>query len=100
MCNRTGTGSPGASVGPVGRLYVSGGKVRIETPEAAAGFFLIDGETAAAVFVRPTQRLFMDAKQSTWLTQILVPLDPDAPCKQRDVPLLLAESLASGQSLP
>ena len=24
----------------------------------------------------------MDAKQSTWLTQILVPLDPDDPCKQ------------------
>jgi transposase len=30
----------------------------------------------------PILSIVMDAKQSTWLTQILVPLDPDAPCKQ------------------
>lgn len=27
----------------------------------------------------------MDAKQSTWLTQILVPVDPDDPCKEWQV---------------
>ena len=72
----------GASVGAGARLYAANRRVRIETPEASAGFFLIDGAAGTAFFVRPAQQLFLDAKQSTRLTQIFVPVDPNDPCRQ------------------
>jgi hypothetical protein len=72
----------GVSVGIGARLYVANRMVRIETPEASAGFFLIDGAAGTAFFLRPTQQAFMDAKQSTRLTQIFVPVDPNDPCRQ------------------
>ena len=65
-----------------GRLRVSGDKVRIETPDFPDGFFLIDGAKPAAYFVRPAARLFMDAKQSSALVRLFVPVDPDDPCRQ------------------
>jgi hypothetical protein len=64
------------------RLYASGRKVRIETPEVPAGFFLIGGDSGTALFVGTTQRVFMEAKQSTRLTQFFVPVDPQDPCPQ------------------
>jgi hypothetical protein len=71
----------GALVGGSAKLYASGRKVRIETPDNPAGFFLI-GDLGTALFVGTTQRVFMDAKQSTRLTQIFVPVDPRDPCPQ------------------
>jgi hypothetical protein len=65
-----------------GKIYVSNGKVRLEVPDLPGGFFLLDGTVHTVYFVKPAQRVFMDAKQSTWLTQILVPLDPGDPCRQ------------------
>jgi hypothetical protein len=70
----------GVRSGAGGKIYVAGGKVRIETPEAAAGYFLIDG--TAAFFVRPAQQVFMDARQSSRLTRIFIPVDPNDPCPQ------------------
>jgi hypothetical protein len=67
---------------PAGRLSVRDGRVRIETAEHPGGFFLIDAEKPSASFVRPAARVFMDAKQSSQLTRLLVPVDPDAPCTQ------------------
>ncbi len=72
----------GEVTGPAARLYVGNGKVRIETPEAPAGFFLIDPAAGTTLFVRPAQHIFMDAGRSTRLSQIFVPVDPDAPCSQ------------------
>jgi hypothetical protein len=72
----------GSTVGTGARLYVANRRVRIETPEVPAGFFLIDGDAGTALFVQPTQRVFMDAKQSTGLTQLFVPVDPNDPCRQ------------------
>jgi hypothetical protein len=72
----------GAAIGTRGRLYAASGKIRIETTDAAAGYFLIDGATATALFVRPQQRVFMDARQSTPLTRIFLPVDPSDPCEQ------------------
>jgi hypothetical protein len=43
---------------------------------------LLRGDAVAAYFVKPAQRVFMDAKQSSELTQLLVPVDPDDPCRQ------------------
>lgn len=64
------------------RLYVADRRVRIETTEAPDGFFLIDGAAGTALFVRPAQRVFVDAKRSTLLTQIFVPVDSDQPCRE------------------
>jgi hypothetical protein len=72
----------GAAATPAGRLRVSGDKVRIETPELADGFFLIDGSTQVAYFVRPGTRVFMNAAQSSRLTRLFVPVDPADPCRQ------------------
>jgi hypothetical protein len=65
---------------PAGRLRVLDDKVRIETPELADGFFLIDGVKPAAHFVRPAARVFMDARQSSKLTRLFVTVDPADPC--------------------
>jgi hypothetical protein len=72
----------GLVVGPSARVFVSNGRVRIESSAAAAGFFLVGAENPSALFVRPAQRVFMDAKQSTRLTQIFIRVDPKNPCRQ------------------
>lgn len=69
----------GAAV-PAGKLYVSGNKERIETPQLAGGFFVIDGAASSAYFVRPSTRQFMDARQSSPLTRTFVSVDPGNPC--------------------
>jgi hypothetical protein len=72
----------GAAAAPAGKLRVFDDKVRLETPELADGFFLIDGAKPAAYFVRPAARIFMDARQSSRLIRMFVPVDPDNPCRQ------------------
>lgn len=76
------TRGDGAAAVPAGKLRVSNGTVRIETPELADGFFLVDGARPAAYFVRPVARVFMDARQSSPLTRIFVQVDPDDPCRR------------------
>lgn len=72
----------GMVVGVGAKLYAADHKVRIQTPAAAAGYFLIDGKSGTALFVRTAQRQFMEAKQSTRLTRIFVPIHPQNPCPQ------------------
>lgn len=67
---------------PAGKLRVYGDKVRIETPELADGFFLIDGAKPAAFFVRPAAGIFMEARQSSRLTRLFVQIDPQDPCRK------------------
>ncbi len=67
---------------PAGWISASGNMVRLETPELADGFFLIDGATPSAYFVRPEARIFMQARQSSRLTRVFVPVDPADPCRQ------------------
>jgi hypothetical protein len=59
------------------KIYSSAGKVRIE---ANGGYFLIAND--AAVFVRPAQQFYTDARRSTVLTQLFIPVDPENPCPQ------------------
>ncbi|MET4346581.1 hypothetical protein [Bradyrhizobium sp. RT9a] len=66
----------------VGRLYVSDKKARIEAATFSDGFFLIDTAGPTAYFVRPRAHVFMDAKQSSPLTRIFVPVDLADPCRQ------------------
>lgn len=74
--------SDGAKI--TGRLAVRDGKVRIETTEHPDGFFLVDASAAnpSAYFVRPAAHIYMDARQSSRLTRLFVPVDPDRPCPQ------------------
>jgi len=65
-----------------GKLRVFDDKVRIETPDFPDGFFLIDGASRAAYFARPGERVFMDARQSSPLTHLFVPVDVGDPCLQ------------------
>jgi hypothetical protein len=74
--------SAGVIVGPAAKLYVSDLKTRIDSPAAAGGFFITDAQAGTALFVRPAQRIFMDAKQSTPLTRIFIRVDPREPCRQ------------------
>jgi hypothetical protein len=70
-------------------LRVFNNKVRIETPEFPDGFFLIDSVSRAAYFARPGERVFMDARQSSRLTRLFVPVDLANPCLQwRDMAML------------
>jgi hypothetical protein len=66
---------------PSGRINVSGGRVRLQTSDVPAGYFLVLG-TEATYFLRPAAKVFMDAKQSSLLTQVFVAIDPDNPCTQ------------------
>jgi hypothetical protein len=80
----------------LGRLYVKNEKARIETSELPDGFFLVDSVDHVAYFVRPAQRVFMDAKQTTRLTRILVRVDPSDPCRQWDAMAVAAGVTSRG----
>jgi hypothetical protein len=86
-------GQPSAAAG---KIYVSGNKVRIEMSEAGDGFFIVDAGAPASYFVRPSQRVYMDAKQSSPLTQLLVPVDVADPCRQWQT--MSAIATANGES--
>lgn len=75
------TDAAGKATAVLGKVYMAGGKARIETKNLSDGFFIVDAGKEAAFFVRPGKKIFMDAKQSSPLTQVLVPLDPLAPCQ-------------------
>ncbi len=70
------------AVVPAGRLWVLDGRVRIETPELPNGFLLVDSAKPSAYFVRPATHIYMDARQSSRLSQWFVPVDPNEPCRQ------------------
>lgn len=90
------TQGDGAVAAPAGKLRVFDDKVRIETPELADGFFLIDGAGPTAYFVRPGAHVFMDARQSSRLTQLFVQVDPGNPCRQWQAMARLAEAADQG----
>jgi hypothetical protein len=72
----------GDAAGVPAKIYVDASKVRIETPDLPDSFFLIDSSVPAAYLVSPQARVFMDAKQSSRLTRLFVPLADDDPCPQ------------------
>ncbi|MEJ0094923.1 MAG: hypothetical protein WDN46_16300 [Methylocella sp.] len=86
----------GDPAGPAGKLYVSDGKAHIETPDLANGFFVVDATTNASLFVRPAKSIFMEARQTNFLTQILVPVDPDDPCRTWQAMSASAEAAGQG----
>jgi hypothetical protein len=71
--------SDGGNATTIGRLYAARGKVHIETVDLPGGFFLID-PAASTWLVRPAQRVYMNARRSSTLTQIFVPIEAADPC--------------------
>jgi hypothetical protein len=67
---------------PAGHLLVLDARVRIETPDFPNAFFLVDAAKPSAYFVRPAMHTFMDSRQSSQLTRLFVPVDPEQPCRQ------------------
>lgn len=65
---------------PAARLRVSSDKVRLETTDLPDGYFIVDGTTPSATFVKPAAGVYMDARKSSPLTQIFVPVDAGDPC--------------------
>lgn len=76
------SGTDGRAAAPPGKIYVADTRVRLDTPEANGGFFLIDGAAGAAYLVLPMQRIYLDVKQSSPLTRIFIPLAPGDACRQ------------------
>jgi hypothetical protein len=72
----------GAPLGAAAKLYVADRKARIEMAGSADSFFVSDAGAGTALVVRSAQRLYLDARQSTPLTQIFVRVDPYHPCRQ------------------
>ena len=80
-----------------GRLSVLDGRVRIDTVDHPDGFFLVDTAKPSAYFVRSGARLYMEARQSSRLTRLFAPVDPDAPCRQWQVMAHLAGVAGEGE---
>jgi hypothetical protein len=89
--------SGGAAPGATAKLFVSNHKARIEMAGSADGFFLSDTDAGTALFVRSTQRLYLDARQSTPLTRIFVPVDPRDPCRQWQAAAITAGVVDTGE---
>jgi hypothetical protein len=81
---------------PAGRLRVLDDRVRIETTELPNAFFLVDASKPSAYFVRPAMHIYMDARQSSRLTQLFVPVDPNDPCGRWQVMAQLAGIAGQG----
>ncbi len=73
-----------------GRLYASGTGIRIETPDFPGNYFLVDLEARASYYVQPAQRMIMEARLSSPLALVFLPVDPDNPCPQWQAQAALA----------
>lgn len=63
-----------------GKVYVSNAKVRIEASRFPGDYFLVDSEKGMAYLVKPSSGIFMEARQSSPLTRLLISVEPDNPC--------------------
>jgi hypothetical protein len=88
---------PGTAPARTAKLAVADRKVRIEAPELPGDVLIVDAAIPAAYLLRPAQRVFMDAKQSSPLTRLFVPLDPADPCRQWQAMAEVAGISDSGQ---
>jgi hypothetical protein len=89
-------GGNGPSKAGLGKIHVENNKVRIESPDVPDGFFLVDSGARSAYFVKAPQKVFMDSMQTSLLTQILVPVDPDNPCQQWQMMAVVAGAADRG----
>jgi hypothetical protein len=88
---------PGTAAARTAKLAVADRKVRIETSELPGDVLIVDTAAPAAYLVWPAQRMVMDARQSSPLTRLFVPLDPADPCTQWQAMAEIAGISDSGQ---
>ncbi len=81
-----------------GRVSVAGDKVRIDQPNLPIGYFIVRRDAGAVYFVKPDQQVFVDSKQSSILTELLVPVDPAAPCAQWQAMAVISGSADGGKA--
>jgi hypothetical protein len=81
-----------------GKIYVSNAKVRIEASSFPGDYFLIDGEKGAAYLVKPSSHIFMEARQSSPLTRLLIGVEPDNPCGQWQRMAIISGASEQGDS--
>jgi hypothetical protein len=91
-----GTNAAGKPDAQSGKIIVANSNIRIEAPDDPKDFFIVQGDRSAAYLVRPAQHLYMDAAQSSLLTQLLVPVDPNDPCRQWQVMATISGAAAKG----
>ena len=72
----------GTLLAATAKLHAANRKARIEMAGAADSFFISDIDAGTTLVVRPWQRLYLDARQSTSLTRIFIWVDPRHPCRQ------------------
>jgi hypothetical protein len=89
--------SDGALLTTTAKLYAANHKVRIEMAGAADSFFISDVDAGTALVVRPSQRLYLDARQSTFLTQIFIWVEPRDPCRQWQAAAATAGVTSTGE---
>ncbi len=81
-----------------GKIYVSNAKVRIEASSFPGDYFLIDSEKGTAYLAKPASRIFMEARQSSPLTRLLIGVEPDNPCGQWERMAIIAGASERGDS--
>jgi hypothetical protein len=87
----------GEPQGAAARLHAADHKTRIEIGGAADGFFLTDSDAGTARYVRSAQRIYLDARQSTPLTRIFIPVNPGDPCREWQTAAVSAGVVSSGK---
>ena len=70
----------GAAPRPAGKLNVSAGRIRLETPDAKGGYVLVLTDARAAYFVQPASRVALVVEHASLPARMLVAVDPDNPC--------------------
>lgn len=87
----------GEPLGATAKLHAAEHKARIEIGAAPDGFFLSDTDAGTALYVRSAQRIYLDARQSTPLTQVFIRVDPRDPCRQWQAAAATAGVMNSGK---
>jgi outer membrane lipoprotein-sorting protein len=69
---------PGGSVAQ--KIYVSNGRVRIESP--GAGVIIVDGPAHTSYMLMPEQKMYVDERRGAELATVFAPADPENPCPE------------------
>lgn len=69
---------PGGSVAQ--KIFVSNGRVRIESP--GAGAIIVDGSAHTSYMLMPEQKMFVDERRGAALAAVFAPADPENPCPE------------------
>ncbi|HEX3864919.1 MAG TPA: hypothetical protein VHY35_24800 [Stellaceae bacterium] len=85
-----------AAAPATGRIFVAENKIRIETPDLPDGVFLLDTKAGSAIFLRPARGVMMDARETSLLTQLLVPVAPEMPCASWQAMAVIAGAAEQG----